>query len=179
MDCDEVTSDDLYISVSSPDTLCKSSSRVSNEHGTPVCVLTIPNQLLLDWNDSNTTTFVSKANDNIINEIVTLRQEKRLENILASHARSIKSRAKNLRSGSKRQELLQKYTHVSVMAGETISIQEVINDNHLAQEQAEQYRAAAENLTIEIDGLREEFRKHTMNMENRGKPIDQVYTHNS
>ena len=70
------------------------------EHGTPVCVLTIPNQLLLDWNDSNTTTFVSKANDSIINEIVTLRQEKHLENALASPARTIKSRAKKMRSGS-------------------------------------------------------------------------------
>ena len=64
------------------------------------------------------------------------------------------------------------------MAGETISIQEVINENQLAQEQAEQYRAAAGNLTKEIDGLREEFRQHTMNMENHGKPIDQVHTHN-
>lgn len=99
MDCDEV-SNDIYISISSPDSICKSSSRVFNEHGTPVCVLTIPNQLLLDWNDSNTTTFVSKANDNIINEIVTLRQEKRLENVLASHARTIKSRTKKMRSGS-------------------------------------------------------------------------------
>ena len=129
MDCDGVSNDDIYISISSPDTIRKSSSRVSNEHGTPVCVLTIPNQLLLNWNDSNTTSFVSKANDNIINEIVTLRQEKRLENVLASHARTINSPAKKMRSGSKRHELLQKYTHVLVMAGETISIQEVINEN--------------------------------------------------
>ena len=41
--------------------------------------------------------------------------------------------------------------------------------NQLAQEQAEQYRAAAENLTKEIDGLREEVRQHTMNMENCGQ----------
>ena len=178
MDCDKVFNDDMYTSISSPDSICKSSSRVSNEHGTPVCVLTIPNQPLLDWNNSDTT-FVRKANDNIINEIVTLRQEKCLENVLTSHARTIKSRGKKMRSGSKRHELLQKYTHVLVMAGETISIQEVINENQLAQEQAEQYRAAAENLTKEIDGLREEFRQHTMNMENRGKPLDQVHKYNS
>ena len=70
MDCDEVSNDNMYISISSPDSICKSSSRVSNEHGTPVCVLTIPNQLLLDWNDSNMTIFVSKVNGNI-NEIIT------------------------------------------------------------------------------------------------------------
>lgn len=66
MQCDEVSCDNNIMyntwSVSSPDTI--SSLRVANEHGTPVCVLTISNRLLLDWNDSNN----KNINENIIIE---------------------------------------------------------------------------------------------------------------
>ena len=66
---------------------CGNYQQLSGGSGQPVCTMTIPNRLLLDW---SSITFVSKANDHIANEIITLKH--RLEKRLALLARKMKSK---------------------------------------------------------------------------------------
>ena len=78
-------SDELRILVSSVEANCDTYQRLSgNTTGKPACTMTIPNQLLLEWSDSDSSIMlISKANDCILNEIITLKQTERLEKHLA------------------------------------------------------------------------------------------------
>ena len=78
----------------------------------PVCTMKIPNQLLLEWNyTDNTITFVSKANDHIANEIITLKPTERLEKRLALLARKMKAKIQGA-SGRKYQTFAKLYQYL-------------------------------------------------------------------
>lgn len=56
-------------------------------------------------------------------------------------------------SGRKYQELLQGYTTVYVLEGEVLSALDAIHEKELANEQAQQFREAAESLKDEVDKI--------------------------
>lgn len=65
--------DELCITISSTEAQCDTHQQFLGSGGQPVCTMTIPNELLLERNDTDLSiTFVSKANDHIANEIITL-----------------------------------------------------------------------------------------------------------
>ena len=65
--------DELCIAISSTEAQCDTHQQFPGSSGQPVCTMTIPNQLLLEWNDTDQSiTVVSKANDHIANEIIAL-----------------------------------------------------------------------------------------------------------
>ena len=63
-----------------------------------------------------------------------------------------------------------------VLEGEVLSTQDAIHDMELANEQAQQFREAAECLR-EVDKLSVELQAFTGRMVNRRQTIDKVYTH--
>ena len=97
----------------------------------------IPNQLLLEWNRTDSSIWiVSKANDHIANEIITLKHTERLDKRLALLAREMKVKIQGA-SGRKYQELLQSCTTVYVLKGEVLSAQNAIHEKELANEEAQ------------------------------------------
>ena len=146
------STDELCITISSDVASC-TNQELSGGNVHPVCTMRIPNQLLLEWNyTDNTITFVSKANDHIANEITTLRPTERLEKRLALLARKTKAKIQGA-SGRKYQEHLQSCTNVYVLEGEVLSAQDDIHEKELADEQAQQFREAAEHLRNEVDAI--------------------------
>ena len=111
---------------SSTDTIRGSYQQLSsNSQGEckAICTIAIPHQLLLEWNTSDPgLSFVSKANDQITNEIITLKQVDRLEKRLATLSRRVKSDYRVQKMGSKRNELLHKCTTVYILDGEIVSV---------------------------------------------------------
>ena len=174
----EDSSSELYITVSSTDAIRKSYQQLSSdslgEHE-PICTIVIPNQLLLDWNTNDCgLSFVSKANDYIINEMITLKQVDRLEKRLGTLSRRVKSNYKAQKMGSKRNELLHKCTIVYILDGEVVSVSEIAQEKELANEQAQQFRQLAEGLREEVDSISEKLQMFTTSLVNQGQTIDKV-----
>lgn len=68
------SNDELCITISSDGAYRGTYQQLAGVSGHPVCTMRISNQLLLEWNyTDNSITFVSKANDHIANEIITLK----------------------------------------------------------------------------------------------------------
>ena len=58
--------DEPCIAISPTEAQCDTHQQFPGSSGQPVCTITIPNQLLLEWNDTDRSiTFVSKANNHI------------------------------------------------------------------------------------------------------------------
>ena len=90
-----------------------------------------------------------QGHDHIANEII--RTEK-LDKRLALLAREMKVKIQGA-SGRKYQELLQCCTTVYVQKGEVLSAQDTIHEKKLANEEAQQFREAAESLREEVDKI--------------------------
>ena len=71
---------------------------------------------------------------------------------------------------------MQSCTNVYILEGEVLSAQDAIHEE-LADEQAQQFREAAEHLRNEVDSISTQLQAFTGSMINHGKTIDKEIAH--
>ena len=158
--------------------------------GGAIGTLCIPNRLLKHWQSEHERSYVNLVNERILDEIVTIRDDARLEVALRNQGNKVSIKVR--RGGRSAEEILDGNSHVFVLRGEIVPHSQVTYERDVSIEEAERYRRELGRLDGTIQRLLEEMKsehddyEETISrqdqqmvdlqapLQNKGKIIDEV-----